>query len=177
MQFHRDVDGLGRVTQERHTAESDPATPTTPRCRVTGGQVYNHKGLVIRAYQPTFSANSAYEAAPIDVPSIQTTYDPLGRPLRVDHPDGTFETTDYHPWVRTVSDRNDNAGGITSADSRYGVVLPTFRTHVSTPTRVYFDALGREIAVAEDNGAGLTQAMRIPPTRSEPGSLRARPMI
>jgi RHS repeat-associated protein len=158
---HRYIDGLGRTVQERHTAEPDPSTPSTPRFRVTGWQLYNHKGLVVRAYQPVFSGSSGYAAGDTAVPFLETLYDPLGRPIRVNHPDGTFETTDYHPWVQTARDRNDNAGALTSADPRYGAYLSTFRAHLNTPTRTYVDALGRQIAVAEDNGAGTTPTFRV----------------
>jgi RHS repeat-associated protein len=158
---HRYFDGLGRTVQERHTAEPDPATPATPRFRVTGWQLYNHKGLVVRAYQPVFSGSSAYAVGSTSVPFLETLYDPLGRPIRVNHPDGTHETTSYHPWVQTARDRNDNAGLLTIADPRYGAHLSTFRAHLDTPTRTYVDALGRQIAVAEDNGAGTTSMFRV----------------
>lgn len=158
---HRYLDGLGRTVQERHTAEPDPASPGTPRFRVTGWQLYNHKGLVVRAYQPTFAGSSAYASGSTGLPFVETTYDPLGRPVRVTHPDGTFESTDHHPWVQTVRDRNDNAGGLLVTDPRYGAHLSTFRSHLDTPTRTYLDALGRSIAVAEDNGAGTVPAFRV----------------
>jgi RHS repeat-associated protein len=161
LDLHRYIDGFGRTVQERHTAEPDLASPSTPRFRVTGWQIYNHKGLLVRAYQPVFSGSSAYASGSTSVPSIETLYDPLGRPFRVNHPDGTYETTDYHPWVQTARDRNDNAAGIGSTDPRYGAHLATFRGHLDTPTRKYVDAWGREIAVSEDNGAGVSPVFRV----------------
>ena len=158
---YRYIDGLGQTVQERHTAEPDPASPSTPRYRVTGHQVFNHKGLVVRAYQPTFSGSGDYASASTSVPSITTQYDPLGRPVRVDHPDGTFETTTYHPWVQVARDRNDNAGHLTASDARYGDAVPTFRDHLDTPTKRYLDALGRDVAVEENNGASVTPVFRI----------------
>jgi RHS repeat-associated protein len=157
---HRYLDGLGRVVQERHTAEPDPDTSAT-RYRVTGWQIFNHKGLVVKAFQPVFAASATYAAGDTTTAFVETTYDPLGRPVRVDYPDGTFDTTDYHPWVQTFSDRNDNAGGLTNVDARYGANLHTLRAHLDTPTRRYMDAFGREIAVAEDSGAGLAQTFRV----------------
>ena len=119
---------------------------------MTGWQIFNHKGLVVRAYQPTFATTDAYSAGDTTTAVVETTYDPLGRPLRVDYPDGTYETTTYHPWVQQFADRNDNAGAIASSDERYGAFLDRFGSHVDTPTRTYLDAFGREIAVSEDNG-------------------------
>ena len=147
----RYLDGVGRIVQERHTAEPDPDTSAT-RYRVTGWQVFNHKGLVVRAYQPAFASADTYAVGDTTTAFIETTYDPLGRPVRIDHPDGTYETTTYHPWVAVTADRNDNAGDLTSSDPTYGDVVDTFADHVDTPTRRYVDALGREIAISADNG-------------------------
>jgi len=152
VQVHRHLDGLGQVVQERHTAEPDPATPTTPRYRVTGWQVRDPKGLVLRAYQPTFAGSAAYSVGDVSTAVVQTDYDPLGRPVRVNYPDGTFDSTTYHPWTQQVSDRNDNAGHITGDDTRYGLVRSHLLPHLDTPTQTFLDALGRDIAVAEDNG-------------------------
>ena len=122
----RYLDGLGRTVQERHTAEPDAATPTTPRFRVTGWQVYNAKGLVVRAYQPTFATSDTYAQGSTATAAVETTYNPLGRPVRVDYPDGTFDTTTYHPWVREAADRNDNAGDSLQLDPRYGDFVSWF---------------------------------------------------
>ena len=152
---HTYIDGLGRTVQERHTAEPDPAAPHTPRFRVTGAGLFNHKGLLVRAYQPTFAASSGYAPAATSVPSVETVHDALGRPIRVTFPDETYETTDYHPWVQTASDRNDNADDPLMATSRYAPYLSAFEHHVNTPTRRFVDAFGRAIAVAADNGSAV----------------------
>jgi RHS repeat-associated protein len=150
----RYIDGLGRAIQERHTAEPDPNTGAT-RYRVTGWQMFNHKGLVVKTYQPVFATTDAYNPGDTTTAVIETRYDPLGRPIRVSYPDGTFEATTYHPWIQTVADRNDNAGSIPNSDPRYGNFLGKFEQHIDTPRRTYVDAFGREIAVAEDNGTEL----------------------
>jgi RHS repeat-associated protein len=150
----RYVDGLGRTIQERHTAEPDPRTGAQ-RYRVTGWQVFNHKGLVVKAYQPVFAETDAYSPGDTTTACVETRYDPLGRPVRVDYPDGTFETTAYHPWMQTAADRNDNAGHLTHSDPRYGEFLAQVTPHLDTPRRTYIDAFGRSIAVAEDNGGEI----------------------
>lgn len=156
---HRYLDGLGRTVQERHTAEPDPTTSAT-RVRVTGWQAYNAKGLVVRAYQPVFASSTSYSAGSTEVPSVATTYDPLGREQRVDYPDGTFESATFTAWTRERRDRNDNAGGIAPTDARYGSFLTWFAASVSTPTTVFVDALGRDIAVAESMGGTTLHVTR-----------------
>ena len=150
----RYVDGFGRTVQERHTAEPDPDTGAR-RYRVTGWQVFNHKGLVVKAYQPVFASTDEYGKGDITTAVVETRYDPLGRVTRVDHPDGTFTATTYHPWFWTFADRNDNAGHITGTDPRYGPFVATFAHHLDTPAQTYVDALGRVIATAEDDGTAV----------------------
>jgi Insecticide toxin TcdB middle/N-terminal region/Salmonella virulence plasmid 65kDa B protein/FG-GAP-like repeat/Insecticide toxin TcdB middle/C-terminal region len=150
----RYVDGLGRTIQERHEAEPDPTTGSS-RVRVTGWQVFNHKGLVVKVYQPVFADSDAYEEGDTTTAFVAMIYDPLGRPVRIDYPDGTFETTTFHPWVQVFFDRNDNAGHITNSDPRYGRFRNKFKGHAGTPKRTYVDALGRMIAEAQDNGSEL----------------------
>ena len=148
----RYLDGLGRTLQERHTAEPDPVTSAT-RFRVTGWVEYNHKGQPFRAYQPYFEGTLAYSVPDTsDKPYVETTYDPLGRAIRVDYPDGTYESTNFHPWYQSFYDRNDNASAIDADDERYGDFLGRFKDHLNTPTVTYFDAFGRQIAVSEDVG-------------------------
>jgi RHS repeat-associated protein len=150
----RYVDGLGRTIQERQDAEPDPATGNK-RFRVTDWQVFNHKGLVVRAYQPVFADSDAYEEGDTTTAFVEMLYDPLGRPVRIDYPDDTFETTTFDPWVQVFFDRNDNAGHITDSDPRYGGFRNKLKDHLGTPKRTYVDALGRMIAEAEDNGSEL----------------------
>jgi RHS repeat-associated protein len=156
----RYFDGLGRQTQERHQAEPDPRHRDRPRWRVIGHKVFNHKGLVVRSYPPFFDDSDAYRPGLERGPVTRTTYDSLGRVLRVDYPDDTFETTDYHPWVRASYDRNDNAGHLTPASSHYGKHLASLITHLGTAIRSYLDALGRTVAVVEDNGGGHVHVTR-----------------
>ena len=148
----RYVDGFGRAIQERRDAEPDAATGGK-RYRVTGWLVFNHKGLVVKAYQPVFADSDAYGGGDTTTAFVAMRYDPIGRPVRVDYPDGSFESTSYHPWVQVFFDRNDNAGHITTSDSRYGAFVAKFKRHVGTPKRSFVDALGRVIAEVQDDGA------------------------
>jgi RHS repeat-associated protein len=156
----RYFDGLGRQVQERRSAEPDAGRQDRPRWRVTGRKLFNHKGLVVRTYQPFFDDTDAYREGAATGPVTRTIYDPLGRVLRIDNPDGTFETTTYDPWVQTAHDRNDNAGHLAAVSRHYGSHLAGINTHLRTPTRIYLDALGREAAVAEDNGSGHVHVTR-----------------
>jgi RHS repeat-associated protein len=148
------IDSLGRDVQQVQTAEPDPETGAA-RYRVSAWKVFNHKGLIVRTYQPAFASSDEYEPGAKSSAFIETLYDPLGRSTRVNQPDRTYETTTYHPWVRVFADRNDNSGHIDSSDPRYGRFLADLRTHVGTPARTFVDAFGRDVAVAEDNGGEL----------------------
>jgi RHS repeat-associated protein len=147
----RYLDGFGRVVQEVQTAEPDPNSGAA-RYRVSGWKVFNHKGLAVRIYQPKFSDSEQYVSGATSDASVEIQYDPLGRAIRLNHPDGPYETTTYHPWVKTFADRNDNSGEITAEDPRYGRFLTDLSRHAGTPGRSYMDALGRIVALAEDNG-------------------------
>jgi RHS repeat-associated protein len=105
-------------------------------------------------------------------------YDPLGRLVRTDHPDGTYAVTSFDPWQQTTSDRND-----TVLESRWyaqrtkplppdvapskdwtaqnRAALLTAR-HADTPTTEHFDVLGQTVATVQrlvatgDDGENVT---------------------
>ena len=166
------LDGFGQTLQERHEAEPDPASPSTPRWRVTGWQIRDAKGQVIRAYQSVFGSSASYATGDTSTAFLQPTYDPLGRPTKVTYPDTTFESTTHHPWVQKAYDRNDNAGHLTGSDPNYGSFVSRFEDHLDTPTTTWLDALGRSIAIGEDNGvaAGTAPEKALRITTYEVGS-------
>ena len=91
-----------------------------------------------KAYQPTFATTDAYSAGSTSTRRRRDDLRPRSAaPCASTYPDGTYETTTYHPWVQQFADRNDNAGAITSSDERYGAFLDRFGSHVDTPTRTY----------------------------------------
>ncbi|MFQ5738328.1 MAG: SpvB/TcaC N-terminal domain-containing protein [Acidobacteriota bacterium] len=149
---HRYLDGRGRPLQERHQAEPDPDSGAS-RYRVTGWQVRNHKGLVVVSHPPFFAATGHYATGRIDTAPVRTSYDALGRVVRVHYPDGTFASTGHQPWMRIRWDRNDNAAHLDAADARYGAHLDAIRPHFDTPTRLHGDAWDRQIGVEIDRGS------------------------
>ncbi len=78
----------------------------------TGRVVVDNKGNPVKQYEPFFTPTLAWDTdrslAELGVSPI-LRYDPLGRLIRVDHPDGTFETTHFDAWSQTAESRNDTA--------------------------------------------------------------------
>jgi RHS repeat-associated protein len=129
-----------------------------PRWVGTGRTVLDNKGNPIKQYEPYFTPSFEYEDDP-DVRDWGVTpilhYDPLGRMVRADMPDGTCAKTVYlDPWTQDVYDGNDTAKAgqlwFDAAPSAPERVKAT--AHKDTPTRSYFDALGRPIALRQHNG-------------------------
>lgn len=112
-------DGLGNVVQEKVSAEPGLAperdelgelvfneedelqyAEADPRWLGTGRVIVDNKGNPVRRYEPFFSATSAYEfeAQVVEMGvSATTTFDPLGRAVRVDLPNGTFRKVVFTP--------------------------------------------------------------------------------
>jgi len=92
---------------------------TSPELRWvgTGRTVYNNKGNRVRTYEPFFSRTHRYEdeaeLVEYGVASVHS-YDPLGRCIRIDRPDGAYSATDFDAWRQAIWDEND-----TVADSRW----------------------------------------------------------
>jgi RHS repeat-associated protein len=176
-------DGLGREILKKAQAEPGPAPrrdaggvlrcdqnlqPVDPRWVGTGRTVYDNKGHPIRQYQPFFSATHEFEDEKELVECGAATtlcYDPLGRLIRSDEPDGTFSRTEFDPW-RTVSyDESDTvlesrwyadrgspdpaAAEPSEAEARAAWLAAQ---HADTPAIVHFDTLGRHFLTIDDNG-------------------------
>lgn len=155
-------------------ADSPPMsvdTGTTPRWVASGRTIYDAKGRPVRQYEPWFSTTPDLEPESVVFAHGVTdllTYDPLGRVIRVDHPDTTFVTTDFDPWAQEVADENSTAyatqwyadrakvhedTGITAADVRAAELTSAY---FRTKRRITLDSLGeawRELA-----GEGSTLA-------------------
>src|SRR5262245_19101684 len=78
-----------------------------PRWVGTGRTVFHNKGNPVRQYEPFFSGTYAYEdEAELVVWGVTPIlhYDPLGRLIRTDLPNGTFSKVAFDPWQETRSD-------------------------------------------------------------------------
>lgn len=189
-------DGFGRVVQTRAQAEDvqfgDPtfgggvvsvdqlATvgDTVGRTRsagapdnvvVSGWQVYDNKGRVVRKYEPFFATGYDY-APPVDAQLGQQAvmfYDPRGQVVRTANPDGSeqrvilgipadladpdvFAPT---PWESYTYDANDNAAR-THPDT-----AGSYRDHWNTPASTEIDALGRTVVAVTRIGPAATDRL------------------
>jgi RHS repeat-associated protein len=154
-------DGSGREVMKKVQAEPDDTG--APRWVGTGRTVLDNKGHPVKQYEPYFSATAEYEDEPEIVEQGVTPvlrYDPLGRLVRTDLPDGTFSTVVFDPWSETRSDANDTvldsawyrerqAAGTPPEEPRAARLAAA---HANTPTVVHLDALGRTFLTVEDNG-------------------------
>jgi YD repeat-containing protein len=149
-------DGLGRIDKE--TAEGP------------GGQViqanivFDARGLIDARTAPYFST---------ETPAwTQFTYDAVGRPVRVDHPDNTFATTAYAPGLVTMTDQRgkvtrrftDAHGRVTRVEevndsATYGTTyaydaadqLERVTDHLGHVTEMEYDLLGRKFTTLDPN--------------------------
>ncbi|NJO55380.1 MAG: toxin, partial [Rhodospirillales bacterium] len=82
-------------------------------------------------------------------------YDPLGRLIRTDFPNGTYSRVEFTPWQQVTHDQNDTATDSDWYDARIGYVgaddsllaekraAELIEAHANTPTVVHLDVLGR----------------------------------
>jgi RHS repeat-associated protein len=184
-------DGLGRALQTKAQAEAGDAPARGPDGRLLAGRtvrverrwtgsgrvVYNNKGNPVKQYEPFFSDSAAYESEAQLVETGVTPvlrYDPLGRVVRTDMPDGTFTRVKFNPWEQETWDQND-----TVRESRWyrerGSPDPTGSAprepraraawlaaqHAGTPAVTHLDSLGRAFITVANNGPGRKYETRV----------------
>ena len=162
------ADGFGRdLVSKAIAAPGDVTMPdgstqhADPRWVASGQTVYDNKGAAVRQYEPYFSATFEFEPESDlllrGVTSV-ATYDPIGRLVRRDDPNGTFVSTEFDAWTVIQHDANDNVllsdwyaqrNGTPGAE---GDVAAKAAAHANTPTVVHLDALGRSFLTIEDGG-------------------------
>ncbi|MDC3986510.1 RHS repeat domain-containing protein, partial [Polyangium jinanense] len=180
------LDGLGREVMKKVRAEAGPAPKrdqngllvkdaqgqlilenTTVRWVGTGRTVFDNKGNAVKKYEPFFSATHEYEDEKELVEWGLTPilrYDPLGRLVRTDHPNGTFSRVEFTPWRQTSWDENDTvldsawyaarqAGALPSPSAQEQRAALLAAKHAGTPAALLLDVLGRPVVKVEDNGA------------------------
>ncbi|GAA1677251.1 hypothetical protein GCM10009830_25230 [Glycomyces endophyticus] len=160
----------------------DPETGTVteahadPRWVGSGRAVFNNKGLAVKQYEPYFSATHEFESATALVQTgvtAVTRYDPVGRAVRVDYPDGTFARTETGPWGTVAHGPGDTVLdsawyaergspdplGPEPADAEERAAWIAAR-NAGTPGRTYADAFGRTVLTVSDNGGGDLRTLR-----------------
>ncbi|HAA15378.1 MAG TPA: hypothetical protein DCE41_28250 [Cytophagales bacterium] len=133
-----------------------------------GRTVFNNKGEAIMAYEPYFSTTHEYEnAEPLRTIGVSPlmNYDTLGRVVRTDYPDGTFDRVEFTPWHTQAFDRNDTVLGSqwyidrgapdpagmepTNPDERAAYLAAQ---HANTPPEQRYDSLGRAYHTLDNDG-------------------------
>lgn len=177
------MDGFGRAIQTKVRADAGPAiqrssgtvvvdgdgqpvlADSTERWLTSGHDVYNNKGWLVRKYEPLFSTSPDFESDQelqrYGV-ATRTHYDPIGRVVRQDLPNGTLTTSEYTSWATTQADANDNVIGSAYEADRQALpvsdverrALDKTRAHANTPTVVENDPLGRPFRLREVGNGG-----------------------
>ena len=149
-----------------------------PRWVGSGRTIFDNKGNPIKKYEPFFDSTYVYddeeELAEWGVTPI-LRYDPLGRLIRTDSPNGTFSQVEFDAWQQFSSDENDTVlssrwygdrgspdpNGAEPADAETRAAWLAAK-HANTPSVAQLDTLARTFLTIADNGpAGQYQ------TRSE----------
>lgn len=181
---HTYFDGSGREIMRKVQAEPGPAPArtddgdlerdedgdlvwrdTSPDVRWvgTGRTIRDNKGQPVKQYEPYFSSTPEFEDEDDLVEWGVTAvlhYDPLGRVVRRDNPDGTFTETRFDAWRTENWDENDTVDrsdwyadrtgpGADAADHRAATLA---ERHAGTPSVVHLDVLGREVLTVETEG-------------------------
>ncbi len=172
---HTFLDGAGAVLAVKAQAAGAPGQPD--RWIGTGRTVLDAKGLPVRVFEPYFSADGEFDSADevVEVGVANTLHhDPLGRGIRVDHPDGSFERVDIAAWqvvshdaVDTVlgsrwyTDRGSPDPAATEpADPEVRAAWLAARA-AGTPATTDLDVLGRPVQQRVDNGGGDVRHTRV----------------
>ena len=165
------TDGLGRLAMKKVQADANTGAPGGASC--DGGNppqhqwigngkiVYNNKGKPVMQYEPYFSSTPAYEEAPAIGVSQVLHYDPLGRVIRNDFPDGSFSTTVFDGWVQILYDRNDTVKDSSwyltysgSPDPQNVAAAGKALADYNTPGAAHLDPLGRNFYTVSYNIVG-----------------------
>jgi len=164
-------DGMGREVMKKVQAEPGDAQTVDQngnlqtvradrRWAGTGRTVFDNKGHPVMKYEPYFSTTSDYEneSALVEwgvTPVLR--YDPIGRLIRTDHPNGTFEQVEFDAWQQIASDTNDTvaqsawyAANKDKLDHDGDAARAAF-AHRDTPTVSRLDPLGRTFLTVADN--------------------------
>jgi RHS repeat-associated protein len=172
-------DGSGHVVMKKIQAEPGKAKQgvpgaggayviteidTTPNRRWVGSgrTILNNKDKAVMQYEPYFSVTHRYESAP-ELVEIGVTpvmyYDPIGRLIKTDFPNGTFSSVAFDSWKQTTFDQNDNVGASAWYAARIAGAMGTDEQdaaqkaflHDQTPSIVHLDSLGRTFFTVAHN--------------------------
>jgi RHS repeat-associated protein len=164
--------GLGNTVLKKMQAPPGPAwgrngqgeykwmARVSPRWIGNGRTVLNNKGQPVKQYEPYFSDAHGCEEEELFFQhgvSPIIYYDPLGRLIRTEKPDGTFTYTKFSHWKLDIFDANDTVRDSRWYQERIGGSLtdqgkdPALEqqaaekaaAHAGTFATVHLDSLGR----------------------------------
>lgn len=160
MESYQFYNGLGQLMQEQSYGPNSGQI-------IVSNNVYNSRGAVIEkpiAYYQTATIGT-YQT-PLNALKTVTEYDPLGRAVKVTNTDGTFATTSYNGFNKTVTNEagvwkifeNDAFGNLIQlteqSDSgnimtkyEYDIALGSLTKvvdHKNNQTTIAYDSLGRK---------------------------------
>ncbi|EDM76670.1 hypothetical protein PPSIR1_38119 [Plesiocystis pacifica SIR-1] len=144
---------------------------TAPNLRWIGNgrAILDNKGQVLRQYEPYFSSTHEYEdEAELVEQGVSPLmhYDPIGRVVRTDLPNGTFSKVETTPWTLVSYDPNDTVAdsswyaerialpGATEDEQKEKRAAQLAFEHRDTPSRAVLDSLGRPFLAIDDLGDG-----------------------
>lgn len=132
------TDGLGNEIMSKTRAADGTGTDAIEgeRWLATGKVILDNKGNPVKQYEPWFSDNSGFEYEAHGVTPVMH-YDPLGRLISTDFPDGTKNRVEFTVWQQKNFDRND---------------CDNSSPHFNTPQILDMDILGRPFRITDDNG-------------------------
>lgn len=180
-------DGFGQAIMMKVQAEPGDAfrmengavvnDPANPRWVGNGRTVFDNKGNPVKQYEPYFSHTYGYETESELVEygvSPVLHYDPLGRNIRTDLPDGAFTKAEFTPWEQHTWDQNDTVMESLWYKRRTDANDPNYisdsheqgaaqisAAHAGTPLTNHLDTLGRSFLVEEHNGSEGVYQTRI----------------
>ena len=177
-------DGSGQEVMKKVQTEPGPAPEVGPDGKVvkdasgnivyvnapsrwvgTGRTVVDNKGNPVKKYEPYFSANFEFEDD-TDLVNWGVTpilrYDPLGRLVRTDLPNGTYTKSVFDAWHVEAWDPNDTVADSLWYAARSGLSQTTGEgraaalalAHAGTPDVTYLDPQGRTFLAIQDNAGG-----------------------
>ncbi len=151
------------VTRQIEEVDADP------RWVGNGRTIFNNKGNPVKQYEPYFSDTHEYESEDAIVETGVTPiiyYDPVGRSIRTEYPNGTFSKIEFDAWYFKSFDVND-----TVKDSQWyidrGIPDPDLISeptdaeqraawlaakHYDTPSTFHTDSIGRPFVTIADYG-------------------------
>lgn len=166
-------DGAGRLVRDGDDSGGHLVLAhTADRWVGTGRTVLDNKGNPVKKYEPFFSSTHEYEDE-ADLVDWGVTpifrYDPLGRLMKTEFPDGTYSKVVFDAWRQESWDQNDTVADSGWRAARVGLPVgdPERRAadlamaHAGTPSVAHLDSLSRIYRSLADNGAAGTFETRI----------------